>query len=941
MQPRVTAILVARNGAAYLDRTLAALTRQVRRPDSLVVVDAGSTDATSALLAAAQPTQFVSGRGKPTLGDAIARGLAAAAPSDTGASGADNDWLWLLAHDNAPEPRALAELLGAVEIAPSVAVAGPKLMRWDRPDTIASYGSTLTRFGTSVELVVDELDQAQHDRSSDLLALAAGGLLVRRSVWAKLGGFDPALPHVDAALDFCIRVRLAGHRIVGVPGARVASAGGPESFGRGEVSRATHARFARSAQLHRRLTYAPAAAVPVHWLSLVPLAVTRSIADLLGKNPGAIAGEFSAAFAAAFGTGVAASRSNLRRERSLGWGVIAPFRMRSREVHELRANRRDARAASEVGEAPRARAAFLSGGGAWVVLALAAVGALMFGPLLAATSVVGGGLEPLNASLAALWSNVGYGWRDVGAGFVGAADPFAWVLAVLGTLTFWSPSLSIVVLYLVALPLAALGAWWAATRVAERAWAPAVAAVLWALAPPFLSSLTTGHLGAVIAHLLLPWLVVALLGSARTWSAAAASALLMAGIGASAPSLIPVLLLGWLAWIVSHPTRIHRMVAIPLPLVVLFAPLAIHQFLAGTPLAIFADPGAVVQSDAVSGWQLALASPGGNLSGWDAVLPDLGAPIVVAALLAPLAALAVLALFLPGARRAVPAMAIALVGFVTAVIGSHLAVSFDGATPVTIWTGAALSVFWLGLVASAAIALEAIGRAIVLPALALMLTVATLAWPLILASLTGAVAIEAGTGRMLPAFVTAEAANNPALGTLEFVAEADGGIAVELHRGTGTTLDDESTLASTATTATDAQKRLAILAGNLASRSGFDSAAELDALGIGFVVAAPATGEAAEDTYSRVAESLDANPNFTGVGSTAFGYLWRYEPTAAAEPIDTDRGALGTIIVVTEGILLGALFLLAVPTPGRRRVAATVTDDEDELATDFDEDNND
>jgi len=938
MQPRVTAILVARNGAAYLDRTLAALTRQVRRPDSLIVVDAGSNDATTALLASSRPTTFVTASGRSTLGEAIAQGLAAA-----GASDADNDWVWLLTHDNAPEPRALAELLGAVEIAPSVAVAGPKLMRWDRPDTIAAYGSTITRFGASVDLVVDELDQAQHDRSSDILALAAGGLLVRRSVWAKLGGFDPALPHVDAALDFCVRVRLAGHRIVGVPAARVASAGGPETFGRGEVSRATRARFDRSAQLHRRLTYAPAAAVPVHWLSLVPLAITRSIAHLLGKNPGAIGGEFSAAFAAAFGTGIAASRTNLRRERSLGWSVIAPFRMPWREVRELRANRREARAVSELvaADAPRARAAFLSGGGAWVVLALAAVGALMFGPLLAASSVVGGGLEPLNANLGAIWANVGYGWHTVGAGIVGPADPFTWVLAVLGTLTFWSPSLSIVVLYLVALPLAALGAWWAATRVAERAWAPAAAAVLWALAPPFLSSLTTGHLGAVIAHLLLPWLVVALLGSSRSWASAAASALLMAAIGASAPSLIPVLVLGWIAWIVSHPTRIHRMIAIPLPLVVLFAPLAVHQILAGTPLAIFADPGAVVQSLEVSGWQLALASPGGDFSGWTAVLPGLGAPLVVAILLIPLAGLAVLALFLPGSRRAVPAMAIALVGFGTAVVGSHLAVSFDGATPVTIWTGAALSVFWLGLVASAAIALEAIGRAVVLPALALMLTIGALAWPLILASLTGAVPIEAGTGRMLPAFVTAEAANNANLGTLEIVAQPDGGISVELHRGTGTTLDDESTLASTSTSASEAQQRIAILAGNLASRSGFDSAAELDALGIGFVVSGPATGEAAEETRTRVVESLDANPNFTAVGSTEFGYLWRYETSATADPIDTDRGVLGTVIIVTQGILLGALFLLAVPTPGRRRVAATVTDDEDELAADFDEDNND
>jgi len=941
MQPRVTAILVARNGGEFLDRTLAALSRQVRKPDSLVVVDSASTDTTAAQLATAQATQFVTARGRGTLGDGITHALRAIGPADS-----ENDWLWILAHDNAPEPRALAELLGAVEIAPSVAVAGPKLMRWDRPDTISSYGSSITRFGATVDLVVDELDQAQHDRRSDLLAVAANGMLVRRSVWTALGGFDPSLAHVDAALDFCVRVRLAGHRIVGVPAARVASAGGPETFGRSSVSGGLRSRFERAAQLHRRLAWAPAPAVPVHWLSLVPLAITRSIAHLVSKNPSAIGGEFSAAFGAAFAPGVAGARSNLRKTRSLGWGAIAPLRMPSREARELRANRREALALGEVGDAPRTRAAFLSGGGAWVTIALLTLGIVMFGQFLSASALTGGGLAPLSGTLGELWSNVGYGWREVGGGFVGAADPFAWVLAVLGTLTFWNPSLSIVLLYLAALPLAALGAWWAATRLAERAWAPGVAAVLWALAPPFLASLTTGHIGAVVAHILLPWLVVALLGSGRSWSAAAASALLMAGVGASAPVLIPVLVIGWLAWLVTHPAGAFRMIAIPVPLIVLFAPIVVQHVLAGTPLAILADPGVPFAMEAPSGWQLALASPSGTSNGWDAValalaLPGHAAPIIVAALLAPLAALAVLALFLPGARKAAPAMVIALLGFITAVAGSHLALSFDGSASVAIWAGAGLSVFWLGLAAAAVVALEALGKAVVLPALLTIATIAALAAPLFVAPLQGTADVAQSSGQLIPALAGAEAANDAGLGTLELTAEPDGSIAATLHRDSGTTLDERSTIAQTTTVPRAVQERVATLAGNLASRSGFDSASELDALGIRFLVASRVSGEAAEQTRARIGESLDANPLFTAIGSGEFGYLWRYESTANASSQTESGGILATVVLLVQGILLGAVFLLAVPTPGRRRTRATVTDDADELAADFDEENND
>ncbi|TBN55980.1 glycosyltransferase family 2 protein [Glaciihabitans arcticus] len=946
MQPRVTVILVARNGAQYLERTLAALAQQTRRPDSLVVVDAGSSDSSAALLTEAHPTQFVASAGRPTFGDSVIQGLKAAAPTDS-----NDDWLWLLGHDNAPAPRALAALLGAVEIAPSVAVAGPKLMRWDAPDTISSYGESITGLGTTVDLVSNELDQAQHDRRSDLLAVAAAGMLVRRRVWNELAGFDPALPHVDAALDFCVRVRLAGHRIVGVPAAHVASAGAPDLFGsRSDVSKSATARHARAAQLHRRLVYAPGAAVPLHWLTLLPLAITRSIAHLLTKNPAAIGGEFSAAFAALFGAGVAPARRNLRRTRTLGWGAITPLRMPAAEARELRVNRREALAVAEEGEALRPRAGFLSGGGAWITLALAAVGVVMFGPYLNATSLTGGGLLPLSATVSDLWTNVTYGWHEIAGGFTGAADPFAWVLAVLGSLTFWAPSLSVVALYLVALPLAGLAAWWCAARITERAWAPAVAAIAWALAPPFLAGLMDGRLGAVIAHLLLPWFVLALLGSTRRWSSAGAAALLFAAIVASAPILAPAMVLGWIAWAAAHTTSIPRLFAVPLPAVLLFVPLVVQQVARGNPLAILADPGVSVLSGSTVGWQLALGAPAGQLNGWAGLgallgLPSLVAPIAVAVLLLPLAGLAGLALFLPGLRRSIPSLAVALVGFVTAVFSTHLSVAFAGSDSVTVWAGSGLSVYWLGLVGAAAVALDTLRRAAVAPALAASFALLVLAVPLLVAPLQGTTVVTKGNGRILPALVTAEAAARPTLGTLELVPQADGSLAATLHRGAGATLDDYSTLASTATDAGAARERIAVLAGNLASRSGYDSIAELDALGIGFILApdtAPGDSTEARTVRSRAGEALDANPIFTAVGESSNGFLWRYDGAATDAERQPEQGAttpVGLAILLTQSIVLVMALLLAVPTSRRRRSTST-TDDEPDTDAEFEEDDN-
>ena len=65
------------------------------------------------------------------------------------------------------------------------------------------------------------MDQAQYDRLSDVLAVGEAGMLVHASTFDSLEGFDPALSLMDGSLDFCIRARLSGHRVVVVPRAIV------------------------------------------------------------------------------------------------------------------------------------------------------------------------------------------------------------------------------------------------------------------------------------------------------------------------------------------------------------------------------------------------------------------------------------------------------------------------------------------------------------------------------------------------------------------------------------------------------------------------------------------------------------------------------------------------------------------------------------------------
>jgi GT2 family glycosyltransferase len=928
MYPRVTAIVVAHSGGRHLQRTLDALAAQTRKPDAVIAVDCASTDDAPRLLAASGPTQLLSVQERLPFGAAVATAVRVTAPPAS-----DNEWLWLLAQDTAPEPGALEALLAAVEVSPSVAVAGPKLVDWEDPAFIREFGEAMTPLGAAVPLVENEMDQAQHDGLSDVLAVSSAGMIVRHTLWDTLGGFDPGLPTADDGLDFSTRVRLAGFRVMLVAQARVAIAGdgiaGPNLSRKWRVRRRL-VKERRAAQLHRRLVYAPGPAVPFHWLSLVPLAILRSIGRIVRKEPGAVGGELAAAFAVAFsGMKIGNARRALAANKAVGWAAVAPLRIPFDEVRRARALKREAAMVGQQGE--RQELDFFGTGGGWTVVAAFVIGFVLFFPLLGSNTITGGGLLPLNNSVGELWAQLGYGWRDLGLGFVGAADPFSAVVAVLGTITFWNPSLSLVVLYFAALPLAALGAWLAAARLTNRTLLRAFAGLAYAIAPTLLIGLQDGRPAAVLAHILLPWLFFAGLAARRSWAASAVTALLAAATAACAPVLIPALLVAWIAAIAFAGRRAARIVFIPLPAVVLFAPLVWQQVSRGAWLSIFADPGVVQNARQTPAWQLALGFPDGTLGGWHVLAEALKIPaaapnILVPLLLAPLGVLAILTLSLRGSSRAIVALVVALVGFLSAVAALHVQVASTGATVVPIWPGTAVSLYWLGIVGAAVLALSAVGRAAVYPAWVAVVALAVAVVPSAIALHAGQSLVTESNGRTMPAVVTAKAATQPRVGTLLITPQPNGGIEANLIRGAGETLDGQSTLSSTERSLSVRQRELATLAGNLASVSGYDATDRMRELGIDFVLLSPAAPaldkratEPATVTGARASTALDANPILAPVGSTTNGRLWAFDRgTAAVAPaakIPADAGQpWRTIVLVVQGVVIGLTLLMSIPT---------------------------
>ena len=112
MRPSVTVILVARNAAHILDRTISALHAQTRMPDRVAMVNIESADSTREIMRDAAPELLLTLPADTPFGAAVGE----AADELDALDGDDADgWLWLLGADNTPESDALEQLLATVE----------------------------------------------------------------------------------------------------------------------------------------------------------------------------------------------------------------------------------------------------------------------------------------------------------------------------------------------------------------------------------------------------------------------------------------------------------------------------------------------------------------------------------------------------------------------------------------------------------------------------------------------------------------------------------------------------------------------------------------------------------------------------------------------------------------------------------------------------------
>ena len=954
MRRAVHAVVIVRRRGDRLIQTLEAIRGQSRRPDTITVVDLtgdpSSEEVFREQLGRDHTVTIVAGRAGMGWSEALNLGRE---------SLPEAGWAWVLRDDTTPEPDALKALTTAVDGAPSVVMAGPKQRMADQPGWLREFGETITQWGQRQAIVDRELDQGQYDRMSDVLAVGDAGLLLSLGVFDESGGADTSLDPLDAPLDLGVRARLAGHRVLAVPRAVVSVEQGPADWKAGKkLGSAQMYRLDRQAWLYRRFAYSP-------WWALVPLvllapfvSLARSAWHFATKRPDyAIADVIATVGALLALPRAVVAKMRLDKSRTVGWSAIRPLRMSPTERRRRRQLEAEAKfARAEEKALVLTRPAFWPNG-LWLIAALAALGALVSGPFIGATALRGGGLLPLGAGIEQLWAEARWLQPDSIAGVWGEslipADPGALLVAAIGSLTWWNPSLALVWLWIAAPLISGLVAWWAGSQLLRRALPTTLFALLWVLQPSFLAALNEGRVYSVILHIALPWLVATALTAHTSWQRAAQAGFATAVVTAAAPVLWPAVLVGWVVVLLAMGWREPvRALAGTLPLavipsLVLFAP----RLLAPSEVALLpglgrylADPGPEMADTPLAwwhtlfGWSTAPIAPGLIPEGIDWTLITLAAGV-------PLLAAALLVVMTSRSDLVLTSGLLVSLGVLLAAIAPEITQGFVGSEPVTLWQGSGTMLSGLGITLAVAglvdhvtperwefgrkaTAARAMGGVVaVFVAGGSILAVAgeiTRSW-------ADDAVVAPSEQRTLPALVAAEALSTPEQFTL-VIDEVDGGYAVSTKQGAGLYLETQSSLyRMRPIELSQASYELATVASAIVQPSAANPLPILREQGIRFILFRG-------DPESDAALAMGQRAEFIPSGKSQAGVLFKVEGVnekgTVALPRSASQASWDSLLWITW-LLWG---VLALPTERTPRRVSEEGDSESSLSSVLEED---
>lgn len=213
--PLVSIVIANYNGRDNLKRCVSSILQSDCSLE-IIVVDNGSSDGS---------IQHV----KEAFANQLSRIVVVPLPSNYGLAVANNigidkakgKYVFILNNDTEVDPSCLSELMKAMERDQTIGVAQPKILYMDKKDTFDCAGNFINMIGFGDYRGRNSKDVGQYETSDEISYAKGAAMMVRKSLWTSLGGFEPLFFVYYEETDFCWRVWLSGYRIVFIPSAKI------------------------------------------------------------------------------------------------------------------------------------------------------------------------------------------------------------------------------------------------------------------------------------------------------------------------------------------------------------------------------------------------------------------------------------------------------------------------------------------------------------------------------------------------------------------------------------------------------------------------------------------------------------------------------------------------------------------------------------------------
>lgn len=213
--PVVSIIILNWNNAPDTLECLTSVLAQDYPSFSALVVDNGSADDSASVIRSRFPNIPVLETDK-NLGYAGGNNLGMRSAFES-----DAEYALLLNDDTVLDRCMLSRLVETAQADARIGFVGPMVYSAAQPEHIQSAGGKIDRFWIATHRGFREADAGQFSEPAEVDWLVGCAIMVKRQVVERIGDLDVRFFSYVEELDWCVRARRAGYRIVHVPAARL------------------------------------------------------------------------------------------------------------------------------------------------------------------------------------------------------------------------------------------------------------------------------------------------------------------------------------------------------------------------------------------------------------------------------------------------------------------------------------------------------------------------------------------------------------------------------------------------------------------------------------------------------------------------------------------------------------------------------------------------